>query len=108
MTDSAPDASTWHLGLGDSVHALGAAASELRAAHSSARTTARAADPARIIPAPGLLTVRRTGPARPHDEALWELRDLYMVVEHHARDVYENAALGYAHGAAWAVAAVLP
>ncbi|WP_328914647.1 MULTISPECIES: hypothetical protein [unclassified Streptomyces] len=103
-----PDiAQHWHVTLLDSVRALGAAAEELRAAHQHARHTARAADPARIIPVPGLLTVPGSEPVRPHDEALWQLSDLYMVLEHHTRDLYENAALGYAHGTATAITAVL-
>ncbi|MFJ2632737.1 hypothetical protein ACIO6U_12410 [Streptomyces sp. NPDC087422] len=104
MPDIAPD---WHLSLTDSVYALGAAARELRTAHAHARHTAWAADPARIVPVVGLLTVPDAEPVRPHDEALWQLSDLYMVLEHHTHELYENAALGYAHGAAAAVAAVL-
>ncbi|SFE28196.1 hypothetical protein SAMN05216251_102364 [Actinacidiphila alni] len=104
MPDIAPE---WHLSLTDSVYALGAAARELRTAHSHARHTAWAADPARIVPVVGLLTVPDAEPVAPHDEALWQLSDLYMVLEHHTHELYENAALGYAHGAAAAVAAVL-
>ncbi|BBA99473.1 hypothetical protein RVR_6106 [Actinacidiphila reveromycinica] len=98
----------WHLSLLDSVRALAAATEELRAAHQHARHTARTADPARIIPVPGLLTVPGNAePVRPHDEALWQLSDLYMVLEHHTHGLYENAALGYAHGTANAMSAVL-
>ncbi|WP_435125305.1 hypothetical protein [Actinacidiphila sp. bgisy144] len=105
MPETTPE---WHLSLLDSVRALAAATEELRAAHQHARHTARTADPARIIPVPGLLTISGTSePVRPHDEALWQLSDLYMVLEHHTRDLYENAALGYAHGTANAIAAVL-
>ncbi|MFF7155727.1 hypothetical protein [Streptomyces sp. NPDC008139] len=104
MPDIAPD---WHLSLTDSVYALGAAARELRTAHSHARHAAWTADPARIVPVVGMLTVPGAEPVRPHDEALWQLSDLYMVLEHHTHELYENAALGYAHGAASAVAAVL-
>ena len=45
--------------------------------------TARTADPARIVPVTGLLTIPGAEPVRPHDEALWQLSDLYMVLEHH-------------------------
>lgn len=97
----------WHLTLTDSVYALGAAARELRAAHQHAHLTARTADPARLIPVTGLLTVPGAEPVRPHDEALWQLADLYAVLEHHTRELYENAALGYAYGTAYALTAVL-
>ncbi|MEW1866474.1 hypothetical protein AB0399_39910 [Streptomyces sp. NPDC088194] len=105
MPDTTPE---WHLTLLESVHALAAASRELRDAHQHARHTARTTGPARIIPVPGLLTLPGgSEPARPHDEALWQLSDLYLVLEHHTRDLYENAALGYAHGTATALAAVL-
>jgi hypothetical protein len=98
----------WHASLTDSVRALGAAADELRTAHQHARLTARTTDPARIIPVPGTLTVPGAAePVRPHEDALWQLSDLYMVLEHHTRELYENAALGYAAGTATAVRAVL-
>ena len=103
-----PDAhDDWFHSLTDSVNALGAAARELRAAHQHARHTARAADPARLIPVPGLLNVTGDEPVRPHDEALWGLSDLYMVLEHHTKELYENAALGYAYGTAGSIEAVL-
>ncbi len=104
MPDITPE---WHLTLLESVHALGAASRELRDAHQHARHTGRTADPARVIPVPGLIAVPGGQPVRPHDEALWQLSDLYLVLEHHTRDLYENAALGYAHGTATAIAAVL-
>ncbi|WP_329177092.1 hypothetical protein [Streptomyces sp. NBC_01477] len=104
MPDTAP---AWHLSLTDSVYALGAAARELRAAHQHAQLTARTTDPARIVPVPGHVTTAGAEPVRPHDEALWQLSDLYMVLEHHTAELYENAALGYAHGTAAAVQAVL-
>ncbi|MFJ2957057.1 hypothetical protein [Streptomyces sp. NPDC087270] len=107
MPDTTPATPEWHLTLLESVHALGSAARELRDAHQHARHTARTTDPARIIPVPGLLTVPGADPVRPHDEALWQLSDLYLVLDHHTRDLYENAALGYAHGTATALAAVL-
>ncbi|WUH92313.1 hypothetical protein OG900_20850 [Streptomyces sp. NBC_00433] len=103
-----PDtAQAWHLSLTASVYALGAAARELRAAHQHAQLTARATDPARIMPVPGHVTTPGAEPVRPHDEALWQLSDLYMVLEHHTAELYENAALGYAHGTATALRAVL-
>jgi hypothetical protein len=104
MPDTAP---AWHLSLTDSVYALGAAARELRAAHQHAGLTARTTDPARLVPVPGLVTTPGAEPVRPHDEALWQLSDLYMVLEHHTAELYENAALGYAHGTATALRAVL-
>jgi hypothetical protein len=51
--------------------------------------------------------LHRHQPARPHDEALWQLTDLYLSVTHHLKQLYENAALGYAHGTARAIQAVL-
>jgi hypothetical protein len=104
MPDTAPE---WHLSLGYSVYALGAAARELSTAHQHARHAAYTADPARIVPVVGRLTIAGAEPVRPHDEALWQLSDLYMVLEHHTRELYENAALGYAHGTAAAISAVL-
>jgi hypothetical protein len=100
-------ATEWHLSLTDSVYALGAAARELRAAHQHAHYTVWSNDPARLIPVVGLLNVTNTEPVRPHDEALWQLSDLYTALEHHAKELYENAALGYAHGAALAITSVL-
>jgi hypothetical protein len=97
----------WHLDLTNSVRTLGAAADELRTAHANARHTARAVDPARLIPVPGLLTVTGSEPVRPHDEALWDLTDLYATAEQRTCELYENAAVGYAHGAAQAITAVL-
>ncbi|MFI0940953.1 hypothetical protein [Streptomyces sp. NPDC021020] len=102
MTDT-----TWHTDLTASVHALGAAARELRAAHASACHAARTVDPARLVPLPGLLTVPGAESVRPYDEALRQLTDLYAATEQRTRDLYVNAALGYAHGAAHALAAVL-
>jgi hypothetical protein len=96
----------WHVDLTNSVRTLGASAEELRTAHANARHTARAVDPARLIPVPGLVA---TGGefVRPHDEALWQLTDLYTAVEQRTQELYENAALAYAHGAAQALTAVL-
>ena len=108
MPDTTPNITpAWHLSLTDSVFALGAAARELRTAHQHARHAAFTADPARIVPVAGLLALDGADPVRPHDEALWQLSDLYMVLEHHTHELYENAALGYAHGSAAAVTAVL-
>jgi hypothetical protein len=97
----------WHLDLANSVRTLGAAADELRTAHANARHTARAVDPARLIPVPGLVTTSGGEIVRPHDEALWQLADLYAAVEQRTQELYENAALAYAHGAAQALTAVL-
>lgn len=97
----------WHRSLTDSVHALGAAVGELRSAHQHAQLAAYTADPARIVPVVGQIAVPGAEPVRPHDEALWQLSDLYMVLEHHTLELYENAALGYAHGTATALTAVL-
>ncbi|WP_031519834.1 hypothetical protein [Streptomyces sp. NRRL F-5123] len=103
MTDT-----TWHADLTASVHALGAAARELRAAHTAAVHAARAVDPTRLVPLPGLLAVPgTTEPVRPYDEALRHLTHLYAAAEQRTHELYANAALGYAHGAAQALAAVL-
>jgi hypothetical protein len=101
-------ATTWHADLTASVHALGAAARELRTAQAVAGHAARTVDPARLVPLPGLLTVPGTPePVRPYDEALRQLTALYAAAEQRTRELYANAALGYAHGTAQALAAVL-
>lgn len=98
---------TWYADLTASVHALGAAADELRIAHITAVHAARTVDSARIVPLPGLLAVPDTEPVRPYDEALFQLAYLYQTAEQRTWKLYESAALGYALGAAQAVAAVL-
>jgi hypothetical protein len=112
MPDIAP---AWYVSLAGSVQALGAAARDLRAAHDHAQHAAWTADPARLVAAPGLITVPGTGtpstagaePVRPHEEALRQLGDLYAVLRQHTYELYENAALGHAYGAAQALTAVL-
>jgi hypothetical protein len=102
-----PRTPDWHQHLAESVSVLGAAAYELYGAQQQARHTAWTCDPVRLVPFPGLVTVPGAEPARPHDEALWHLTDLYLGLAHHLKQVYENAALGYAHGAAHALTSVL-
>jgi hypothetical protein len=107
-TKSAPTPEAdWMRSLTESVSVLGAAAYELFSAQQQARHAAWASDPVRIVPFPGLVAVRGTEPARPHDEVLWQLTDLHLGLAHHLKQLYENAALAYAYGAATAVQAVL-
>lgn len=103
---SAPTAD-WMHSLTESVSVLGAAAYELYGAQQQARHAAWSCDPVRVVPFPGLVAVHGTEPARPHDEVLWQLTDLYLGLAHHLKQLYENAALGYAYGAASALQAVL-
>lgn len=100
-------ASPWMQHLTESVSVLGAAAYELYGAQQQARYAAWTCDPVRVIPFPGLVAVPGTEPARPHDEVLWQLTDLYLGLAHHLKQLYENAALAYAHGTASAIQAVL-
>lgn len=97
----------WSLSLTDSVVALGAAARELRAAHANARHTAWTTDPARLVPVPGLLHLADARPVGPHNEAVWQISNLHLVLEHHTMELYENGALGYAYGTSQAIEAVL-
>jgi hypothetical protein len=97
----------WPQRLAESVSVLGAAAYELYGAQPQARHTAWTCDPVRLVPFPGLVAVPDAEPARPHDEALWYLTDLYLGLAHHLKQVYENVALAYAYGAAEALKAVL-
>jgi hypothetical protein len=110
MEEPMPDTAAtppWHVDLTNSIRTLGAAADEMRTAHANARHTARAVDPARLTPVPGLVTTGSDEFVRPHDEALWQLTDLYAAVEQRTQELYENAALAYAQGAAQALTAVL-
>jgi len=98
---------TWFRTLPEGVYALGAAAREYRLALHTAKLGICNTDPARTHHHLGELSVPGTPYHRPHDVALVSVSDLYTDLEKQVRCLYENAALAYAHGAAWAIRAVL-
>jgi hypothetical protein len=97
----------WFRSLPESVNALGAAAREYRLALHTAKLGICNTDPARTHHHVGELTVPGTPFHRPHDVALLSVSDLYTELEKQVRGLFENAALAYAHGAAWAITSVL-
>jgi hypothetical protein len=98
---------TWFRTLPESVYALGAAAREYRLALHTAKLGICNTDPTRTHHHLGELSVPGTPYHRPHDVALVSVSDLYTDLEEQVRCLYENAALAYAHGAAWAIRSVL-
>ncbi|MFI6084592.1 hypothetical protein ACIBBB_27070 [Streptomyces sp. NPDC051217] len=101
------DTIPWFHSLTDSVHALGAAAREYRAANQAARVASWHIDPARLLPVDGSVHVPGRDFVRPHDDALLKLGDLYSDLASNTQDLYENAALAYAYGTIAAVRSVL-
>ncbi|MFC8829378.1 hypothetical protein ACFT9I_28985 [Streptomyces sp. NPDC057137] len=101
------DTIPWFHSLTDSVHALGAAAREYRAANQAARVASWHIDPARLLPVHGSVHVPGRDFVRPHDDALLKLGDLYSHLARSTRDLYENASLAYAYSAISAVRSVL-
>ncbi|MCZ7414281.1 hypothetical protein [Streptomyces sp. WMMC897] len=107
----------WHVTLFDSVYALGAAARELRTAHQQAKALLFGVQLERLRPVDGHVSVTVTGgdafgstsprPHRPHDKAVFDLGDAYRKLEDQLEHAYLRAALGYAHGTAWAAHQVL-
>lgn len=96
----------WHYTLEDSVYALGAAAREAQRAWKGARLAVENIDLDRIKPIDGQVEFtgsRSYGPHRPHDAALFAVGDVLRDAEQRLRDLYENTALAYAYGAAWAI-----
>ncbi|MFI9269800.1 hypothetical protein ACIGXM_03640 [Kitasatospora sp. NPDC052896] len=104
MTTNGP---IWFHSLTDSVFALGAAAREYRAANEAARSATWHIEPARLLPVDGALNVPGKGRFSPHYNALFRLEELYRAVENRTRDLYENAALAYAHGTASVLQALI-
>lgn len=101
------DTITWFQSLTDSVHALGAAAREYRAANEAARVASWHIDPARLLPVDGSVHVPGRDFVRPHDDALLKLGDLYSDLRSSAQGLCENASLAYAYGAISAVRSVV-
>ncbi|MCX4800608.1 hypothetical protein OG594_02785 [Streptomyces sp. NBC_01214] len=100
----------WFETLTDSVSALGAAAREARIAHRAAQAAAAQYDLGRLRPFDGEITVPgllSTIPSRPHDRALSAIGHSHLRHEQRMADLYDDAAAGYAYGAAWAILQVL-
>lgn len=97
----------WRNTLQDSVFALGAACREYRAAQSTAQAALWSIELTRVRPVDGELSIPGAYRHRPHDAALWSLEGVYTELNYKIRSGYENKALAYAYGAAWAVRAVL-
>ena len=101
-----PKPTAWFHSLTESVFALGAAAREYRSANQAAQVAAWNAEPVRLLPVDGELSVPGAHHFRPHDEAVSRIADLYSGLQWQTRDRYENTALAYAYGTAAALLAV--
>ncbi|MBT2507075.1 hypothetical protein J7I98_14495 [Streptomyces sp. ISL-98] len=97
----------WFHSLTESVYALGAAAREYRIADQAARIARWNTDPTRLLPVDGVLSAPGPDFFRPHDDALWQLGELYRDLESRTKRLYENTALAYAHGTAAVLESVL-
>ncbi|MFE5521405.1 hypothetical protein ACFQ9Q_27320 [Streptomyces virginiae] len=100
----------WFETLTDSVSALGAAAREARTAHRAAQAAASHYNLDRLAHVDGAITVpgrSSTIPARPHDRVLFKIGTSCGEHERRMADLYEDAAVAYAYGAAWAIHRVL-
>ncbi|MFG3426176.1 hypothetical protein [Streptomyces californicus] len=104
----------WTESLFDSVYALHETAREYQLAHQLAQTQAATVDFARRVTHEGQITLAglpngwgRDSTRTPHGQALSGLHRLYSNLESETQSRYEEAALLYASGAAWAVRAVL-
>ncbi|MEV5688603.1 hypothetical protein AB0L68_36405 [Streptomyces sp. NPDC052164] len=104
----------WTESLVDSVYGLYEAANEYRTAHRAAQLQAATVDRIRRMTYEGRIALEgrptvsgRTFTRAPHGQALSVLSRLYGTVEAETQGRYEEAALLYASGAAWAVRAVL-
>ncbi|WP_314242309.1 hypothetical protein [Streptomyces sp. DSM 40907] len=100
----------WFESLTDSVSALGAAAREARTAHRAAQAATAHYSFNRLQPVDGEITVPgnlSTIPSRPHDRALFAIGQSHHRHEQRMADLYDDAAAGYAYGAAWAILRVL-
>ncbi|MEU5284158.1 hypothetical protein AB0G97_09075 [Streptomyces sp. NPDC020755] len=102
----------WTQSLFDSVYALYETANEYRTAHRAAEVACTTVDFVRRVTHEGRIglecpsTARRASTRSPHGRALTVLHRLYGTVESETQGHYEEAALLYASGAAWAVRAV--
>ncbi|MEU8671407.1 hypothetical protein AB0C71_31485 [Streptomyces anulatus] len=104
----------WTGSLADSVYALYETANEYRTAHRAAEVAATTVDFVRRMTHEGRISIEgpttafgRASTRSPHGQALTVLHRLYGTVESETAGRYEEAALLYASGAAWAVRAVL-
>ncbi|WP_314244915.1 hypothetical protein [Streptomyces sp. DSM 40907] len=100
----------WFESLSGSVSALGAAAREARTAHRAAQAATAHYSLDRLRHVNGEITVPgqlATVPSRPHDRALFAIGESYRRHEQRMADLYDDAAAGYAYGAAWAILRVL-
>ncbi|WP_145498706.1 hypothetical protein [Streptomyces sp. CFMR 7] len=98
----------WTESLFDSVYALYETAREYQLAHQAAQITASTVDFDRRRTHPGRITLTgRSGTSEPHGRAQRILHRLYHALETDTRRHFEEAALLYASGTAWAVRAVL-
>ncbi|MER6598938.1 hypothetical protein [Streptomyces parvus] len=104
----------WTESLFDSVYALYETANEYRNAYRAAQVQATTVDFVRRMTHEGKVALEgrtnawgRTAIRSPHGQALSVLHRLYTTIESETQGHYEQAALLYAFGAAWAVRAVL-
>ncbi|MFJ3727019.1 hypothetical protein ACIPYQ_31260 [Streptomyces sp. NPDC090045] len=100
----------WFETLTDSVSALGAAAREARIAHRAAQAAGAQYNLDRLRHVDGAVTVPgwQSGvPDRPHDRALFEIGASHREHERRMTELYDDAAAGFAYGAAWAILRVL-
>lgn len=103
-----PAAQHWTESLFDSVYALYETAREYQLAHQAAQITASTVDFDRRRTHPGRIALTgRTGTSEPHGRAQRILHRLYHALESETQQHFEEAALLYASGTAWAVRAVL-
>ncbi|MEV0963296.1 hypothetical protein AB0J25_12020 [Streptomyces sp. NPDC049910] len=103
----------WFDSLTDSVYALGEAAREYRHAYRAACLARESVDvdrrqlhEGRIDLAPhakAVVTERFPFTRAPQEYAVFKLGRLYLDTEHATQEMYEEAALMYAAGAAWAI-----
>ncbi|MCX4504295.1 hypothetical protein [Streptomyces anulatus] len=103
----------WAESLADSVYALYETANEYRTAHRAAEVAVTTVDFLRRMTHEGRIGLEgptagygRASTRSPHGQALTVLHRLYGTVESETAGRYEEAALLYASGAAWAVRAV--
>lgn len=109
-------AQPWFEDLTDSVRALGEAAREYQLAHTAAFNLYAGVEPDRrrlhegkVAAQPGPSTTgwpRTPFTREPHADAVFTLTDTYRTLTFELHRLYENAALCYAAGCAWAIRTV--
>ncbi|MFE5944247.1 hypothetical protein [Streptomyces sp. NPDC056480] len=98
----------WFDSLTDSIFALGAAARETRTAYQAAQAASAHYNLDRIRLLDGEVTLTgRYSASRPHDQAVVRIADALRNCEHRMENLYNQAALSYAYGTAWAILRVL-